>query len=126
MTLVNSVSYEYQVNGFLSHILYPQRGLRQGDPISRYLFIMVFDVLSRMLSHGRNVHDLRGVDIASDLPMTHPFFVDDAILFAKASQGEMYALMGILNKFSKASGQRVDLQKSGLAFSSEIRLFCSL
>lgn len=72
------------------------------------------------------MHDLRGVDIASGLPVTHPFFADDIILFAKASQGYLYALMGIPNKFSNASGQILNLQKSGLAFSSEIRLFCSL
>lgn len=87
MFLINSISYKYQVNGFLSECLLPHRGLRQGDPLSPYLFIIVFDVLSRMLSQGRNSNVLQGVNLAANVPLTHLFFADDVLLFAQSLSG---------------------------------------
>lgn len=50
MAVVTSVSYTYKINGFSSDKVVPKRGIRQGDPLSPYLFILVFDVLSRLIS----------------------------------------------------------------------------
>lgn len=98
ISLVSSVSYIYQVNGFLSNILDPQRGLKKEDFLSPYLFILVFDVLFRMLMHGRVVQDIKGVDISKIFPQTHLFLLM-MLLFAKATQD-------IRNWFSKAFGQK--------------------
>lgn len=70
------------------------------------------------MSRSSNV--LNGVEIAKGLPLTHLFFVDDVILFVKATRHELYALMDIFNRFSKASGQRINLLKSGIVFSKDV------
>lgn len=49
------------------------------------------------------------------------FFFDDAFVFAKATQEEFYALMRILNKFSRAYGQRINCTMSGVVFNSDIQ-----
>ncbi|XP_057418827.1 uncharacterized protein LOC130713040 [Lotus japonicus] len=73
------------------------------------------DVLSNTLNRGLQTGLLNGFHMSPTCPkLTHLFFADDAILFAKASEAELYQLHKILNTFSKASGQRINIQKSGL------------
>ena len=52
--------------------------------------------------------------------MTHLFFVDDIILFGKVREEEAYKVIRILNLFSKAFGQRINMKKYGLVFGKSI------
>lgn len=114
MKLVQGVSYRFKLNGAIGEKLIPQRGLHQGDPLSPYLFIICIDVLSHMISNHRSSGSLQGMTLApSSPPLTHLFFADDAILFTKATNQEFYQLQQILNSFSEALGQRINIVKSG-------------
>lgn len=98
MTLVSSVTYKYKVNGFLSQVLIPQKGLRQGDPLSPYLFILVADVLSHMLMRAQIQGQIQGIRWGNQGPvLTHLFFADDALLFAKAASEEIFQIVNLLN-----------------------------
>lgn len=115
MKLVTTVSYKYKVNGFLSFSLMPHCGLRKGNPLSPYLFILVADVLSHMLTRAQEHENIQGIWVGTPGPaITHLFFVDDALLFAQASREETFQLFSILNHYSKASGQKINVSKSGL------------
>lgn len=117
MSLVSSVKYSYQVNGSRSKVIVPSRGLRQGDPLSPYLFILVFDVFSRLISYANSIGLIKGLTLAKDAPtLTHLFFADDSVLFGRASKEEMFQVVKILNDFTVASGQMINLQKSGIIF----------
>jgi hypothetical protein len=61
---VTTVSYSIIVNGSPSEIFYPSRGLRQGDPLSPYLFILCAEVLSQQLQKAENSGLLKGVPIS--------------------------------------------------------------
>lgn len=55
-----SVSFSFKYNGCISGALFPSKGLRQGDPISPYLFFVVADAFSRLLSRAAqegNIND---------------------------------------------------------------------
>lgn len=68
MYLVTTVSYAFQVNGFKTGNLTPNRGLRQGDPIPPSFFILVFDVLSRMIFQAHSRGEFLGIQLANSSP----------------------------------------------------------
>lgn len=115
MVLITGASFRYKINGVVGDKLTPSRGLRQGDPISPYLFLFVMEALSLLLQKSGSDGKLQGIKLAPHCPpLTHLLFADDAILFARAESPELFELKRVLNLFSKASGQRINLQKSGL------------
>lgn len=107
MSLVTIVKYCYQVNGSRSRIICPGRGMRQGDPFSSYLLILVFDVFSRLVYREKVNGNILGLSLAPGAPtLTHLFFADDAIVFGKASTTEIYQIV--------ESREKINLQKLGL------------
>ncbi|GKD17719.1 reverse transcriptase, partial [Tanacetum coccineum] len=109
---------EFMVNGDSVGIIRPQRGLRQGDPISPYLFIIVADVLSRQISKAMESGSLSGIKMARNCPIiSHIFFADDSLFFLKVLQAECGTLTRILDLYCQASDQSVNFQKSSAFFS---------
>ena len=118
---VKGISYKFKVNGIPSQWLIPQRGLRQGEPLSLYLFILAMESLSYMFLEAESSEKLTRLKVSLRTPtVTHLFFVDDIILFGKTRSEEAYEIVRILNLFSRASGQRVNTQKSGLIFGKKV------
>ena len=117
MACIKGVTYRFKINSIPSRPLVPQRGLRQGDPLSPYIFIIAMEALSSLLKKAKTEGRIQGISLARTAPrLSHLFFADDVIFFARASQGEAYELLHILNLFSKASGQCINVAKSGLIF----------
>ncbi|KAF7825904.1 reverse transcriptase [Senna tora] len=114
---ISSVHYKVKVNGVLSNSISPSRGLRQGDPLSPYLFILAEEVLSFLIFKAMGENLYRGIKLAPSCPnLSHLLFADDAIIFASACTSEVYTLVDILNTFTKFSGQKLNTSKSGVIF----------
>lgn len=64
MEYITSVSYSFMVNGHIIGKVIPSRGLRQGDPLSRYLFVICSQGLSTILNHYANHGLIHGKRIA--------------------------------------------------------------
>ena len=60
------VSYNIIVNGKKSGTVFPSRGLRQGDPLSPYLFLFVFDVLSRLIGNAIECKSFAGIKVGKE------------------------------------------------------------
>jgi hypothetical protein len=119
MRCVTSVSFSVRVNGNLSNRFTPSRGLRQGDPISPYLFLLCSEGLSCLLKSIGPVHLSRGVRVGVHAPwISHLLFVDDCIVFSEASQTRANRLQSILNIYSRGSGQLVNKEKSAIFYSA--------
>ncbi|GLT52662.1 hypothetical protein SLA2020_259890 [Shorea laevis] len=122
MGCVTSVSYEVLLNGTIAGGVVPSRGLRQGDPLSPYLFILCAEGFTAMLREAKGRRLIHGVKICPQAPtISHLFFTDDSFLFLRATETETKHLVDILQKYEKASGQVVNLQKSSIIFSSNVQ-----
>lgn len=99
----------------------PTRGLRQGDPLSPYTFIICMETFSRYLLHAESNNLIHGLKVCKDAPsISHLLFADDCLIFAKASHSKAANLLSLIKDFSLASGQVINLQKSGCFFSSNV------
>ena len=96
----------------------PSRGLRQGDPLSPYLFLMCIEVLHRLINKAANNGEIRGMSIFHNGPkLTHLLFADDSLIFCKAKESECQTLLNILAKYEHAFSQQINRAKTTLFFS---------
>ncbi|XP_031124298.1 uncharacterized protein LOC116027009 [Ipomoea triloba] len=118
---IRSVHYNLLLEGREIGSFIPKRGLRQGDPLSPYLFILMMECLSRLISKEIHHGSLHGVTISRGAPViSHLIFADDCFLFCRANSLEAGLLKEILKEFSAASGQSINLTKSSLIFSKNV------
>lgn len=120
MTCVTSVSYSYLVNGAAQGRVTPSRGIRQGDPLSPYLFILCTEVLSGLCKKAQAKGDIIGVKVSRNSPaINHLLFADDTMFFSRTDARSCAALLAILKKYENASGQFINLEKSSITFSAK-------
>ena len=121
MLCVRSVSLSVLINGSPSKKIYPKRGIRQGDPLSPYLFIICAEVLSGLIASYQDHGKIHGITIARNAPpISHLFFVDDSMVFCRANKNEAKHLMDIFAEYQRISGQKINLNKSEMVFSPNI------
>ncbi|XP_019163496.1 PREDICTED: uncharacterized protein LOC109159839 [Ipomoea nil] len=118
MLCVTSVNYSILVNGTTVGQVCPTRGIRQGDPLSPYLFILCAEGLSILLQQAEERGDIHGVRVARGVPaITHLFFADDSLLFFRANPQEASRVKNCLDLYCTASGQLINFDKSSAVFS---------
>ncbi|GAU46743.1 hypothetical protein TSUD_286030 [Trifolium subterraneum] len=113
MMCVSSVNYSVLMNSDRVGPISPGRGLRQGDPLSPYLFILVTECLTALIHQVVGRGDLHGVRICRGAPeVSHLLFADDCFLFCRANVAEVNELTRILQTYETTSGHEVNLLKS--------------
>ncbi|XP_072087303.1 uncharacterized protein [Arachis hypogaea] len=91
----------------------PRRGLRQGDPISPYLFILCMERLACFISKQVDEGIWDGVAVSRGRPrVSHLMFADDLLLFCKAKKSQVQNVVYTLELFCKVSGMKVNIEKS--------------
>lgn len=128
MQCVTTVSYSIMINGEPSPRFMPSCGLRQGDPLSPYLFILIMEAFSRMIMQAENQGLIKDMKISrSSLSISHLFFAGDSLLFFKADPQNCATIRSLIEKFSSSSGEVINFAKSVIMFSpntpSRIRRF---
>ena len=118
LNCITTVTYSILINGEAHGRISPTRGLRQGDPLSSYLFLLCMEAFSALISDASNRNLLSGVSICRGCPrVIHLFFVDDSLFFCKANREEVSKFVEILGRFEAASGQKINMDKSSVTFS---------
>ncbi|XP_074298566.1 uncharacterized protein LOC141629468 [Silene latifolia] len=115
---VSTISYRVLINGKPSESFRSFCGLRQGDPLSPYLFFMCMEVLSRQLLRAEKFGSLTGIKISRYAPtLSHLFYADDAFLCCKATPLSFETLRDMFKDFEAVSGQMINFSKSYIKFS---------
>lgn len=110
------------LNGSPGEFFKPTRGLRQGDPLSPYLFIIYMEIFSRIILTSEEEKTIHGVKITpKNRPISHLFFADDCLLFIRADLKEYHNILALIETFSKDSGQLINFEKSGVFFSKKVQ-----
>ncbi|GLT85578.1 hypothetical protein SLE2022_037650 [Rubroshorea leprosula] len=118
MQCVSTVSYTVGINNNQTPFFFPQRGLRQGDPLSPYLYLFIADILSRLLMTATAEKKISGYKIRKRSPtISHLLFADDSLVFCRATLEEVSHLQAILRLYGEVSGQKVNFTKSTVIFS---------
>ena len=118
MMCITIVSYSLLINGEPSGKITSSRGIRQGDPISPYLFLLCSEGLHALIENAAQDGLIRGISICRNGPhLTHLFFADDSLIFCRASIQECIHIQSILSEYEAASGQKLNLEKTTLFFS---------
>ncbi|XP_042972810.1 uncharacterized protein LOC122304618 [Carya illinoinensis] len=118
MQCVTTVSYSLLINGSSQCKFIPTRGIKQGDPLYPYLFILVAEVLSSLMNHAESIKMIHGFPICrGKLSINHLFFADDSLIFCRANAREWSSIHVFLNLYEEASGQKLNKTKTSIFFS---------
>jgi hypothetical protein len=115
---ISTTSFSILLNGAPFGMFSPSRGLRQGDPLSPFLFILGTEVLSRLIQQQESIGLLNGIKIGKHCsPISHLLFADDILIFGKATFTEAGIIKSCLDFDCAWSGQKVNTAKSAIHFS---------
>lgn len=114
---ISTVNYSLSINGEATGSIMGKKGLRQGDPLSSYLFVIVMEVLTQLLkekSQGPNFHFPWRCDKTKIINLC---FVDDLMIFCKGELSSILCIQEALSEFEALSGLSPSPGKSNIFFS---------
>ena len=118
MSCVRMVSYSIMVNGEPIGMIHPSRGIRQGDPLSPFLFLLCMEGLHALIKHSMRNGNIKGFSMCKRGPkLTHLFFADDSLLFYRSIFEDCNNVLKFLAKYESLSGQKINKDKTAINFS---------
>ncbi|KAL6331818.1 hypothetical protein AAG906_020162 [Vitis piasezkii] len=113
---ISTATFSVLINGTPEGYFNSSRGLRQGDPLSPYLFVIGMEALSRLIHRAVGGGFLSGCRVngrgGDGALVSHLLFADDTLVFCEASEDQMVHLSWLLMWFEAISGLRINLDKS--------------
>ncbi|XP_026433322.1 uncharacterized protein LOC113330706 [Papaver somniferum] len=119
LNILSLARISVMINGCHEGYFSVTRGLRQGDPLSPLIFVLIEDVLSRNLSKLFANHNMNVMVSKKGVAPTHFLFADDILIFCRGNQHSLQNLKNMLVLYEHASGQCVNYAKSKFYFGGD-------
>jgi hypothetical protein len=116
-TCLSTAHYTISINGESHGFFKATRGIRQGDPLSPYLFVLAMEGLGGILHKAAQQTTFRHHWRCKPTNITHVCFADDLMLFCHADIGSIGVLRSSLDSFTKLSGLTINFAKSSMYLS---------
>ncbi|XP_068497985.1 uncharacterized protein [Phaseolus vulgaris] len=111
--VVFKVDYELLVNGCPTKEFFPMKGLRQGDPLAPFLFLLVAEGLAKVSRMAEEKNLIDSLEVGRDRVKVNMLqYVDDTLFFCEANTKSIFNIKAILQCFELASRLRVNFVKS--------------
>ena len=114
-----TATYSVLINGVPQGYISPSRGIRQGDPLSLYLFLLCAEGLSSLIRNAIKRQQLHGIlSSTNGVCISHLLFADDRFIFCQATMEKGWHLLEILERNEAASGQVLNRRKTSRGLGS--------
>lgn len=111
---ISTPTFTLSVNGSTGGYFKSTRGLRQGDPLSPYLFVLAMEVFSKLLHSRFDAGYIHYHPQTSDLSISHLMFADDVMVFFDGGCSSLHGISEALDDFASWSGLHVNKDKTHL------------
>lgn len=111
------MTYSVLINGSFTSFIQPKKGLRKGNPLSPFLFLIGVKGLLTVLRRRGEQGSPHGMWVVpGGTQISHLFVADDAAIFCKATKVEVREILEMLQCYAEASGQIINREKSSMYF----------
>ncbi|KAG7587002.1 Reverse transcriptase domain [Arabidopsis thaliana x Arabidopsis arenosa] len=111
---ISTPQFSVSVNGLSAGYFKSSRGLRQGDPISPYLFVLAMEVFSRLMSSCFSAGFIKFHPKTEELDISHLMFADDVMIFFDGSSSSLESISDTMGLFASWSGLKMNCEKTQL------------
>lgn len=103
------------VNGIPKEEICIKRGLKQGNPLAPFLFLLVADGFSGLMRNAVALNLFEGFEVGNNgLAVSHLQYADDTLCIGKPTVGNLWTMKALLRGFEMASGLKINFTKSSL------------
>lgn len=122
MFYITSLSIQILWNGIPTKMFSPTQGIRQGNPISPYIFVLCIERLAHAILQQGSISAWNPIFLFANGPsLFYLIFVEDLFLFSKANRAAVTMVNKVLQDFCCSFGQVVNKHKSAVYFSKSVQ-----
>lgn len=111
---ISTAAFSVSVNGSLEGYFTSARGIRQGCSLSPYLYVILNNVLSKLLNEAAERGDFAYHPQCKEVKLTHLSFADDILVFTNGTAESLMGIMGTMKRFATMSGLHINATKSSI------------
>ena len=111
---ISTAAFTINVNGSLEGFFQSARGIRQGCSLSPYLYVILNNVLSKMLNKAAAAGEFGYHQQCQDVKLTHLCFADDILVFTNGTANSLLGILGVMRRFASVSGLHINVAKSSI------------
>ncbi|XP_013709779.2 uncharacterized protein LOC106413574 [Brassica napus] len=111
---LSTASFTLAINGCSSGFFKSSKGLRQGDPLSPYLFVLAMEVFTRLLTSRFENGSINYHPGTAELNISHLMFADDVMIFFDGTSNSLHGITETLDDFASWSGLYMNRHKTEL------------